>query len=179
MKYLSLCSFFIPLLAFSQLDKSQKDTNTLKQSFVNYLSASKTSYFTKVERPKKFEVDFFKSSSLMIPTRVIRYYKINQSDTINFQNEALYEKRGYQILGTDKETLYNSYEVLFYGTESQFSLDYYYSLGKGFSCKGSLFLEEGILIQTEYGYGISSGELIVRQDGKIILKKKISTPWNN
>jgi hypothetical protein len=110
----------------------------------------------------------------MIPKAVIRYYKLVNKDTVNYLSEAIYPKQDYLTKG-ESGNMYRYYDVTFYGTSSQFSLNYSYSIGHAYSCQGTYFIEEGIALQTDYGYGTTSGTITVTQNGRKIFSKTIDT----
>jgi len=166
MKKILLTLFLVPSYLLGQTNQSAVDTIKPKAQFDDSLLKSK------IEKPLPFEISAFKKAGLLIPKIVKRFYNYDNADTINYLSVAIYPTTDYLIKG-DNDQLYRYYDVSFSGSSENISISYSYSVGRGYSCQGSYFVEAGVSLQTDYGYGTSSGTLIVIQNGKIVYSRKI------
>ena len=130
------------------------------------------STWAKIDKPKTFELLYLKKAGLMLPKTVKRFYKYENNDSTNYLTTAIYEKENYLIKG-ENENMYRYYDVSFSGMKEQFTLNYSYSVGLGYTCQGTYFIESGISLQTDYGYGTSSGTITAFQNNKKLYTKKI------
>jgi hypothetical protein len=172
MRIIFLLAFIIPTVVFSQTIQGTTDTTLLKLQLTEYLMKTKVTW-TKIEKPKAFELLYFKKAGLMPPKTVKRFYKFDNNDSTNYLTTAIYETENFLVKG-DNENLYRYYDVSFSGVKDQFTLNYSYSVGLGYTCQGTYFVETGISLQTDYGYGTSSGAITVFQNDKKVYTKKIN-----
>lgn len=169
MRIIFLVVLIIPTIVFSQTNQGTTDTALLKLQLTEYLIKAKTTW-TKVEKPKAYELFYFKKAGLLLPKTVKRFYKFDNNDSTNYLTIAIYETENYLVKGIDGN-MYRYYNVSFSGMKDQFTLNYSYSVGHGYTCQGTYFVESGISLQSDYGYGTSSGTITIFQNDKKIITK--------
>jgi hypothetical protein len=172
MRIIFLLAFIIPTFGYSQTIQETTDTSLLKFQLTEYLMKAKVTW-TKIEKPKAFELLYLKKAGLMTPKTVKRFYKFDNNDSTNYLTTAIYDTENYLVKG-ENEDLYRYYDVSFSGVKDQFTLNYSYSVGLGFTCQGTYFVESGIKLHTDYSYGTSSGTITVFQNDKRVYSKKIN-----